>query len=121
MATIGLNQQWFDALAQYAEGLQADALRSARDAINYLQEAVRTKARETEGWADLADDIEVWSTDGKLWIGVRDTALISEAFLLEYGDEEHAPSALLRTLSPEFREAGLMMRERLRTEYGATT
>jgi hypothetical protein len=118
MATIGLNQQWFNTLVRYTEGLQTDAMRTADSAVNFLQETVRDKARDTPGWSELADDIEVWSADGKLWIGVRNTALISEASLLEYGDEESAPNPLLRTLTAEFRQTGEMMRNQMTADYG---
>jgi len=118
MATIGLNQQWFDSLVRYTEGLQADAMRTADSAVNFLQQTVRDKARDTEGWSDLADDIEVWSADGKLWIGVRNTALISQAFLLEYGDESRPPSPMLRTLTEEFRQTGQMMKNQMQADYG---
>jgi hypothetical protein len=118
MATIGLNQQWFDTLVRYTQGLQADAMRTADNAVNFLQQRVRDKARDTEGWAEIADDIEVWSSDGKLWIGVRNTALISTAFLLEYGDENREPSPLLRTLTGEFRQTGEMMKNQMVADYG---
>lgn len=118
MATIGLNEQWFDTLVRYTEGLQADALRTADSAVTSLQEMVRTKARDTEGWSRLADDIEVWSLDGKLWIGVRNTSLVSEAHLLEFGDGEHGPRPLLRTLSTEFRQTGQMMKSQMEADYG---
>lgn len=118
MATIGLNQQWFDTLVRYAEGLQSDAMRTADSAVNTLQDKVQTKARETPGWSELADDIEVWSADGKLWVGIRNTALMSEAFLLEYGDQEQTPSPLLRTLTAEFRETGQQMRNQMMADYG---
>jgi hypothetical protein len=66
----------------------------------------------------LADNIEVWSQDGHLVIGVQDAALVSQAFALEYGDEVTPPSPLLRTLSADVRGAGELMRNEMESQYG---
>ena len=66
-----------------------------------IQERVRERARQDEHWASLADDIHVWSQDGMLVIGVNDQELVSQAMLLEYGDETTPPSPLFRTMGPD--------------------
>lgn len=104
--TIGISQSWFNALVQYVEGLQEETLRAAEDAVVHLHGKVQERARRTPGWADLADEITVWSQDGQLYLGVNNEAFVSQAFALEYGDEVRPPIALFRDLSEEVRAAG---------------
>lgn len=100
-----LGQQWFDALTRYAEGLQEETLRAAQDAVEFLHGQVQERANLDPDWSDLADDITVWSEDGKLWIGVNNLEMVSQAFALEYGDEVRPPNALFRTLTGEIQAA----------------
>ena len=55
----------------------------------------------TQQWSALADNIEVWSQDGRLVIGIHDQLLASQAFALEFGDEHTPPSPLFRTMGPD--------------------
>jgi len=118
VATIEVDPQWFNALAGYVQDLQATSVQAAESAVNFLHEQVINKARLMEGWSDLADNIEVWSQDGMLVIGLQDNALTSQAFALEYGDEVRPPNALFRDLSGEVRAAGQRMRQSLEEHYG---
>ena len=92
---------WVDALVRYAEGLVVTSLRSAEAAQQVFLRSVQQRAAETEGWSALADNIELWSQDGHLVIGVADIDLASQAELLEYGDMDQAPNPLFRTLTNE--------------------
>lgn len=114
-ATTLVGQQWYDALTRYVEGLQAETLNAARSALGYLQDQVQSRAHEDAEWANLADDITVWSQEGRLWIGVNNLAMVSEAFGLEYGDEVRPPNPLFRTLTGEVQAATRQMGEQMQT------
>jgi hypothetical protein len=66
----------------------------------------------------MADDIEVWSQDGQLVLGVQDEALVSQAFALEYGDEVRPPSPLFRTFNEDIRAAGQVMDQHMEAKFG---
>lgn len=101
MAQVGISQNWLNNLTRYANGLQQQAQFEAEQNMRQLHEAAVARARETPGWERLADHIEVWSQDGKLHVGIRKQEFISEAWAMEYGDEQHAPSPLFRTLTDQ--------------------
>lgn len=91
-----IDAAWLDALDQYVDGLQADTTEAAQVSAQYLYEEVVDQAREHPEWVNLADNIDVWSQDGKMVIGVQDNAVLSQAFALEYGDENQPPTPLFR-------------------------
>lgn len=101
MAEIVISQQWLDSLSRYLNDLQDEAVQRAESAVQMLQDKAREKARHTPGWDALADEINVWSADGLLHIGVSNEEFLSQAWVLEYGDQHHAPNPLLRTLRDE--------------------
>jgi hypothetical protein len=96
-------------LAAYTQRLQEQVQVAAMKASNFLHERVVAKARMDPQWASLADNIEVWSQDGRLIVGVRHQDFVSQAFALEYGDEVRPPTPLFRTLAEDMREAGQVM------------
>src|SRR5262245_1055628 len=97
MAQVGISQDWLDEMSAFVDELRQRSVEEADDTARYLHEQVVEQARHTPGWEALADEIEVWSQDGKLWVGVRNTQYVSEAWVAEYGDESHIPSGLLRS------------------------
>ena len=101
MAQAGISQNWLNNLTRYANGLQQEAQADAEENIRQLHESVVEKARQTPGWERLADHIEVWSQDGQLHVGIRNQEFVSEAWAMEYGDEQHAPNPLFRTLTDQ--------------------
>ena len=105
-------------LAAYTRRLQEAATAAASEASTFLHERVVAKARLDPQWAPLADNIEVWSKDGQLIVGVRDREFRSQAFALEYGDEVRPPTPLFRTLTEDVREASDVMTERMGTTMG---
>jgi hypothetical protein len=113
-----MDHDWFNALMRYIEGVKSHALQSADEAVEYLHGQVQDRARELPGWSELADDITVWADNGMLWIGVNNQDRVSQAFALEYGDEERPPIPLFRTLAPEFQQTGQMMANAHRARYG---
>jgi hypothetical protein len=91
-----IDAAWLDALDRYVDGLLTDTAEVAQDSARYLQDEVVDQAREHPEWATMADGISAWSEDGRLTIGVHDSALSSQAFALEYGDENRPPTPLFR-------------------------
>lgn len=114
MASIEIGAGWVDAIERYVEGLQAQAIFAAEEATRFFQDRVREMAEADEDWSNLADNIEVWSEDGQLVIGLQDEVFASEATLLEYGDKDHAPHPFFRTLTSAARDASQVMTDRMR-------
>lgn len=122
MASIAFSDQWFANLSRYMEQLQADTLEAANNAVSYLHDKVVEKAHEIPEWSELADNIQVFSHDGMLFIGLQEEDRTSEAMALEYGDEVRPPSALFRSLSEDVREANQRWRDEMEAKgyvYGS--
>lgn len=96
---------WLDALDRYVEGLQADAADAAASAVEFAEQGVISYAKSKPGWVGLADGIRTWSEDGRLIIGLQGNDRVSQAVALEYGDLEHPPDSLFRTLDSLGRES----------------
>jgi hypothetical protein len=101
-----LSPEWVSSLHDYLQDFKEEAYLGAGRAAETLLEQTREEARSRPGWDTLADNIEVWSEDGELIIGVHDNALTSQAFALEYGDENNAPNPLFRKINHIVDEAG---------------
>lgn len=110
MATLDFSRLQAD-IQRYVQRAQEEAQFAAVKAAAYLYERTVQRAREDEQWSQLADSIEVWSQDGQLVIGVHDQMLVSQAFLLEFGDEHTPPSPLFRTMGPDQEAAQGMMNQ----------
>lgn len=102
----------------YGQRLQAESAVAAEKASAFLHERVVAKARMDPEWAGLADNIEVWSADGHLVVGVRHQDFVSQAFALEYGDEVRPPNPLFRSLDGEMREASQVADEHMNLAFG---
>lgn len=118
MATIEIAPGWVDAIQRYIEGLLVNSIAAAESATETFREAVAARARADEDWSSLADNIQVWSQDGLLHIGVRTQEFTSLAELLEFGDMDQAPNPLFRTLTSEARDASAGMRSQMEAHYG---
>src|SRR4051812_42892640 len=103
MARAGISQGWLNNLTRYLNGLHAEAIQRAESSVRFFENEVREKARHTPGWTDLADEINVWSQDGRLWIGINNDRFTSEAWALEYGDKDNTPNSMFRTLTDQVR------------------
>ena len=101
-----LSPQWLSALRRNAWSVEKQAEVGALKAEEELLKRVKGRAMATPRWSELSDNIELWSQDGRLIIGVRDQEFQSQAFALEYGDEINPPSPLLRTLQADVQAAG---------------
>ena len=106
MAGFAISPSWMRSIRRYADRLQADAQEASDKAVSFLHDRVRERAQQTPEWSDLADNIEVWSKDGKLYVGINNLDYVSQAMAIEYGDEVRPPNALFRTLASEFKEMG---------------
>jgi hypothetical protein len=120
VAEVRIGADFYDAVERYVEGLMETAQQAAVEASGYLYSAVVDRARQDPNWVGLADNIGLWSEDGHLVIGITDTALISQAHAIEYGDEVRPPSPLFRTLSGEVQAAGQAGQDVFRSTYPAS-
>jgi hypothetical protein len=121
MAEFSIGADWIAALEQYLEGLGATTQEAGGRASEYLYNQTVTQARQHERWADVADQIEVWSQDGYLIVGVRDEEYTSEAFNIEYGDEVTPPDPLFRTMTPMAEGISKVMGQTFAQFYGGTS
>lgn len=118
MAEISIGADYLAALDQYLTGLYQVSDEAGQKAAGYLHEQTVMLARQKEGWRDIADQIEVWSNDGMLVVGVRDQEYVSEAFALEYGDEVTPPDPLFRTMQPMAEGISRIMGQSFESFYG---
>lgn len=93
-------------LDRYAQDFKKQAFVGVQKATEHLHQEMQNRAAHTPGWDQLSDNIEVWSQDGQLIVGVRDNDVLSEAFALEYGDETRPPTPLFRTMQDAVDDAG---------------
>lgn len=120
MAEVRIGSEWVDDLERYLHGLASVTELASTRAAEYLHEQTVLQARQSERWADVADQIEVWSEDGRLVIGVRDSEFVSQAFEIEYGDEVTPPDPLFRTLTPTVEGMGKVMGQTFASFYGGS-
>lgn len=117
MATIDFGGLSAD-IERYARRLVEESQAAREKAAFVLQDRTRQRAAEDEGWAHLADDIHVWSQDGMLVLGVNNQDRVSQAMLLEYGDETRPPSPLFRTAGADVRMAESVAAEHMSQAFG---
>jgi len=118
VANVRIGAEWYDALERYVDGLASAAQLAGSRATEYLEEQTEARAREDGQWSELADHIETWSEDGRLYIGVIDEAYVSRAFNIEYGDSSDAPNSLFRTMTPTAEGMTKVMDDTFRERYG---
>jgi hypothetical protein len=77
-----------------AAALVTDAVREEQEA---LVERQQQRAQVDDRWSEIADQISSWDDDGDFAYGVQanDNA-VALASMLEFGDETHGPSPLIR-------------------------
>ena len=117
MATIDLAGLFGD-IERYAQRMAQESTAATNAAGLFLQDRPQQRARENEHWVHLADDIHVWSQDGNLVIGVNNQERVSQAMLVEYGDEVTPPSPLFRTAAPDVQLAEDLVSEHMTRAFG---
>ena len=117
MATIDFSRLFAD-LDAYTQRLQQAAIDTSERASMFLQQRLRERASNTPGWDQMADNIEVWSQDGRMVVGMTDSMMASQAFQLEYGDEVTPPSPLFRSMSAEVGATQAMANAEMSTVFG---
>lgn len=118
MASIEIAPGWLDAVQRTIDGLMADSIAAAERATQVFHKAVQEIARSDEQWTSMADNIEIWSQDGKLVIGVRDEEFISQAELAEYGGAGYSPNPLFRKLDNAVENVNRSMQHSFDARYG---
>lgn len=109
-----IDASWLDALDRHVEGLQHNVIAAADAAVDSYHEAMVDYAKSKPAWVGLADNIQVWSNDGYLVVGLQGDDYVSQAEALEYGDLENPPDSLFRTADHVAAHA----RDRLLEELG---
>ena len=118
VASIEIAPGWIADVQRYADNLQAESMAAAYKATEAFHALVVSRAKNDPLWNTLADDIEVWSDDGQLVIGLQREDYVSQATMLEYGDLDNAPNPLFRTLSSEARDAHFVARDHMASKLG---
>jgi hypothetical protein len=110
-----IDAAWLDALDSYVEGLMEDTMEVANSTTEFARDAIISYAKTKPNWVGLADGIQRWSEDGQVIIGVQGREMVSQAMALEYGDIEHPPDSLFRTLD----QVGVQARDHFAQEMMA--
>lgn len=93
------------ALRSYAQDADDAVQEAVSLGMSHIARNVQEAAARTDRWKNAATHIDVWADDGRLWLGVRGTPMVSEAQAAEYGDPSHPPIPLLRNTAGLDREA----------------
>jgi hypothetical protein len=109
---------WLTQVRREVQELQNVSVEAAERAVNFLYESTVTRARQDPEWTDLADYIQLWSEDGQLVMGVKHRDFISQAFILEFGDEQTPPRPMLRVAPADLDRAEEIVREHFHAIYG---
>ena len=118
VASIDIAPGWIADVQRYTDRLQEEAMAAAQQATEAFHASVVSRAKNDPLWSTLADNIEVWSMDGQLVIGVQQEEFMSQAALLEYGDQDVPPNPLFRTLTNEARSANFVARDHMSAKFG---
>jgi hypothetical protein len=103
----------------YAQRLQEAAAEAAQQMAEFVYTRTLIRAQNDPEWSALADDIETWSQDGQLYIGLNDSNLASQAFQIEFGDEHRPPSPLFRTMGQDFIEGKELAHQHMKSKLGS--
>lgn len=96
---------WIQSLDMNVQRINAAIAEARQVAMDDLYDNVVARARETPGWDMLADNISVWQRGGSVYVGLQSQLYQSQAEAAEYGDQEHSPSGMIRSLTYEAQSA----------------
>ena len=89
-------------------------------AHDVVYDEVMKRANADPRWVHVADFIDTWDENDRMWIGVRSPQMISEAHAAEYGTDEYPPSPIMRTLDDAARLASARSKEHINAKFGAS-
>ena len=112
-AGFRIDASWLDALDRYVEGLQASTIEAADAAVEDIHQSVISYAKTKPAWVGIADNIQRWSQDGTIVVGVQGDDMVSQAMALEYGDMTNPPDSLFRTLEGVAEQSRARFRDRV--------
>ena len=100
--------QMYGEVLDEAHGIAHDVVRTE----------VMKRAKADPRWVHVADFIDTWDENDRMWIGIRSPQFISEAQAAEYGTDEYPPSAIMRTLDDVARLANARSAEHINAKFG---
>lgn len=118
MAEFGIGSDLMRAL-QLRLKMYGDVLGEAADIhrdVVYTETMKRAKA--SPRWVGVADFIDTWDENDRMWIGVREPQMISEAQAAEYGTEGWPPDPIMRTMDESARLAAARASEYVNSMFG---
>ena len=105
MAGFSLPADVMRAFQSHYGSLQARLLEAQENIQQDVLAEAKSKAVQSDRWAEMVDQIEVWSEFDRFWVGVRSPQFISQAFAAEYGTDEYPPEPILRQMAEVTRNA----------------
>ena len=96
---------WIQSLDMQVQQINAALAEARQAAMDDLYDNVTDRARQTPGWDMLADNISVWQRGGSIYVGLQSHLYQSQAEAAEFGDQEHSPSGMVRSLTYEAQSA----------------
>lgn len=111
---LHIGAAFFESLYAYAEHVSQEALVAAHEAMTDVVADYKREAAASVAWAPLASNIESWSQDGRLVVGVQNPEHTNEAQAAELGDQDNPPAPLFRNSAPIARRASQAFDARLR-------
>lgn len=111
MRALELRIQMYGEVLEGVAGIQRDVVMTE----------VMKRAKASPRWVHVADFIDTWDENDRMWIGVREPQMISEAHAAEYGTEGYPPDPVMRTMDEAARVANARASEFVNTRFGGVT
>ena len=108
MRALELRLQMYGDVLQETAGIQRDVV---------MTETMK-RANASPRWVHVADFIDTWDENDRMYIGVREPQMISEAQAAEYGTEGYPPDPIMRTMDEAARVAAARASEYIGSRFG---
>lgn len=119
MASFSIPADFYKTLSHHVGHLSRVAEESAAVAQSHVFDEVQRRAAESPRWIGVADYIDTWDDQGRMWVGVRAPQFVSQAYAAEYGTEDFPPDPILRTLDSANRMAATKAEQHFTSQVGA--
>lgn len=119
MASFSIPADFYKTLSQHVDRLSRAAEGAAAVGQQVIVDEAHRMAQSSPRWIGVADYIDTWTENDRLWIGVRAPQFVSEAFAAEYGIDEWPPVPVMRTLDSASRLATTKAEQHFSAQIGA--